>query len=86
MSGTPRDIVLRLNAEVSRILGQSDEKERLEREGAELVAGSPERLSAIIAADLARWKKLISTRSCVLINLPSDDVCQTARARIDCRS
>lgn len=59
-SGTPRDIVLRLNAEVSRVLGQPDVKERLEREGAELVAGSPEQLGAIIDADLARWKKLIA--------------------------
>jgi tripartite-type tricarboxylate transporter receptor subunit TctC len=58
-AGTPRDIVSRLNAEVSRILGQSDVKERLEREGAELASGSPERLGAIIDADLARWKKLI---------------------------
>jgi tripartite-type tricarboxylate transporter receptor subunit TctC len=59
-SGTPRDIVLRLNAEVSRVLGQPDVKERLEREGAELVAGPPEQLGAIIDADLARWKKLIA--------------------------
>jgi tripartite-type tricarboxylate transporter receptor subunit TctC len=58
-AGTPRDIVSRLNAEVSRVLGQSDVKERLEREGAELVTGSPERLGAIIDADFARWKKLV---------------------------
>jgi tripartite-type tricarboxylate transporter receptor subunit TctC len=58
-TGTPRDIVLRLNAEVSRTLAQPDVKERLEREGAELIAGPPERLGALIEADLARWKKLI---------------------------
>lgn len=59
-AGTPREIVLRLNAEVTRTLTQPDVKERLEREGAELIAGPPERLSALIEADLARWKKLIA--------------------------
>jgi tripartite-type tricarboxylate transporter receptor subunit TctC len=41
-------------------LTQTDVKERLEREGAELIAGPPERLGALIEADLARWKKLIA--------------------------
>ncbi len=59
-AGTPREIVLRLNAEVTRTLMQPDVKERLEREGAELIAGPPERLGALIEADLARWKKLIA--------------------------
>ena len=59
-AGTPRDIVMRLNSEVSRILAQTAVKERLEREGAELIPGPPERLSALMEADLAGWKKLIT--------------------------
>jgi tripartite-type tricarboxylate transporter receptor subunit TctC len=59
-AGTPHEIVLRLNREVTRTLTQTDVKERLEREGAELIAGPPERLGALIEADLARWKKLIA--------------------------
>lgn len=59
-AGTPREIVLRLNSEVSRILAQTPVKERLEREGAELIPGPPERLSALMEADLAGWKKLIT--------------------------
>jgi tripartite-type tricarboxylate transporter receptor subunit TctC len=59
-AGTPREIVARLNAEVNRMLAQQDVKERLEREGAEIVAGPPERLGTIIEADLAGWKKLIA--------------------------
>jgi tripartite-type tricarboxylate transporter receptor subunit TctC len=58
--GTPREIVERLNAEVNRVLAHDDVRERLEREGAEIVAGPPERLGAIIGTDLARWKKLIA--------------------------
>jgi tripartite-type tricarboxylate transporter receptor subunit TctC len=59
-AGTPREIVARLNTEVNRMLAQQDVKERLEREGAEIVAGPPERLGAIIETDLAGWKKLIA--------------------------
>jgi tripartite-type tricarboxylate transporter receptor subunit TctC len=59
-AGTPREIVMRLNSEVSRILAQTPVKERLESEGAELIPGPPERLSALMEADLAGWKKLIT--------------------------
>jgi tripartite-type tricarboxylate transporter receptor subunit TctC len=50
--------VQQLNFEVARILAQSEVRERLEREGSDIVSGSPERLNEIIDADLARWKKL----------------------------
>ena len=59
-TGTPREIIAKLNAEVNHVLAQQDVKERLEREGAEIVAGPPERLGTIIEADLASWKKLIA--------------------------
>jgi len=58
--GTPREVVAKLNAEVNRVLAQQEVRERLEKEGAEIVSGPPERLGAIIEADLAGWKKLIA--------------------------
>jgi tripartite-type tricarboxylate transporter receptor subunit TctC len=59
-SGTPREVVARLNAETQKVLAQPDVRERLEKEGAELIPGPPEKLAALIAADLDRWKKLIA--------------------------
>jgi tripartite-type tricarboxylate transporter receptor subunit TctC len=59
-AGTPRDVVARLNAEVERALAQPDVRERLEREGAELIPGAPERLGTLIETDLKSWKKLIT--------------------------
>ena len=41
------------------MLAQPDVRERLEREGAEIMSGPPERLGALIETDLASWKKLI---------------------------
>ena len=58
--GTPAPIVAKLNADVQKVLAQPDVKERLEREGAELIPGPPERLGTLIAGDLANWKKLIA--------------------------
>ena len=40
-------MIAKLNAEVNRVLAQPDVQARLEREGAEIVAGPPERLGAI---------------------------------------
>ena len=59
-AGTPREPIARLAAEVKRILAQPDVRERLEREGAELIPGEPAELGALIAKDLASWKKLIT--------------------------
>jgi tripartite-type tricarboxylate transporter receptor subunit TctC len=58
-AGTPPAVVARLNAEVQKVLQQPDVRERLEREGAEIISGPPERLAALIETDLANWKKLI---------------------------
>jgi tripartite-type tricarboxylate transporter receptor subunit TctC len=59
-AGTPPEIVEKINALVQNLLADSDVRERLEREGAELSAGPPERLRAIIATDLAGWKRLVA--------------------------
>ena len=59
-AGTPREAIARLNAETRRVLAQPDVRERLEREGAELIPGDPADLGALIANDLASWKKLIA--------------------------
>ena len=58
-AGTPNDVIAKLNADVNRVLAQPDVKARLEREGAELIPGPPERLGTLIETDLASWKKLI---------------------------
>ena len=58
-AGTPPAIVARLNADVQKVLAQPVVRERLEKEGAELIPGPPERLGSLIEADLNGWKKLI---------------------------
>jgi tripartite-type tricarboxylate transporter receptor subunit TctC len=57
--GTPPAVIAKLNAEVNQVLAQPEVKERLAREGAEIVAGPPDLLGSIVRTDLEGWKKLI---------------------------
>ena len=56
---TPRAIVTRLNVEIDKVLAQPDMRERLAGEGAEIVGGTPERFSVFVAAEYAKWGKVI---------------------------
>ncbi|MSQ70653.1 MAG: tripartite tricarboxylate transporter substrate binding protein [Betaproteobacteria bacterium] len=58
-AGTPRDIVMRLNAEVARVLARGDVRDTFAQQGADTAAGSPEQFAAQIRADLAVWGKVI---------------------------
>jgi tripartite-type tricarboxylate transporter receptor subunit TctC len=59
-TGTPADVVSRLNRVVQEALAEPDVRARLEREGAEVVSGPPDQLGLIVSRDLARWKKLVA--------------------------
>jgi tripartite-type tricarboxylate transporter receptor subunit TctC len=58
-SGTPREIVTKLNTEVVRILQAPEVKERLETQAADPVGNTPEEFAAIIRADIAKWGEVI---------------------------
>jgi tripartite-type tricarboxylate transporter receptor subunit TctC len=63
---TPQAIVDKLNAETRAVLAQPEVRERLEREGSDVIADAPGRLTALIETDLARWKKLIVEAGLIL--------------------
>ena len=58
-SGTPRDIVLKLNAEIRRILGTLEMKAQLADQGTEVRAGTPESLGQFIRSEIPRWAKVV---------------------------
>jgi tripartite-type tricarboxylate transporter receptor subunit TctC len=58
-AGMPRAVVDRMNAEVARALAHPEVRERLARDGAEGVGGTPEQLQAHLAAEIARWTQVI---------------------------
>lgn len=58
-AGMPREIVMRLNAELNRILGQTEMKARLFTMGSDPVAGTPEEFSTFIRAEIVKWAKIV---------------------------
>jgi tripartite-type tricarboxylate transporter receptor subunit TctC len=58
-AGTPPAIVVKLNAEVARWLATPDAKERLAKQGANAVGGSPEDFEKHIAAETVKWAKVV---------------------------
>jgi tripartite-type tricarboxylate transporter receptor subunit TctC len=57
-AGTPREIVLRLNAESVKALRQEATRERLESVGLTPAPGTPEEFGRHIAGELERWAKV----------------------------
>ena len=58
-AGTPRETVLKLNAELTKALNTADMKERLAKLGTEVRTGSPEDLGKWMTAEQARWAKVV---------------------------
>ena len=58
-AGTPKEIVNKVSAESVRILKLPDVKERLLAQGAEPIGSTPEQLAATLAADIAKYAKVI---------------------------
>lgn len=56
---TPQPIVARLNSEVVKILQTRETRERLAAQGLEPVGGTPAEFHAYIAAEVAKWAKVI---------------------------
>jgi tripartite-type tricarboxylate transporter receptor subunit TctC len=59
-SGTPADVVRRLNREIGAIVSTPGFRDRIAvAGGAEVVSGTPEEFRAVIALDMARWRRVV---------------------------
>ena len=54
-----RDIVMKLNSEIVKVMARADVKERLAADGAKPVANTPEQFAAHIKAEIARWAPVV---------------------------
>jgi tripartite-type tricarboxylate transporter receptor subunit TctC len=59
-AGLPREVVMRINAELHKLLALADVRERLTTLGLEPVGGTPEEMTAFVAAEVAKWGKVIT--------------------------
>lgn len=58
-AGVPKDIIARLNSEITKALRAPDMQERLLRDGAEPVGNTSEAFRVYMEADVAKWAKVI---------------------------
>jgi tripartite-type tricarboxylate transporter receptor subunit TctC len=58
-AGTPKEIIVRLHAEIDRALAAPDVREKLAQQGFTIRGSSPEELGSATRAQLARYAKLM---------------------------
>ncbi len=60
-ASTPRDLIVKLNGEINRVLSSTEMKERFATQGAEPAANSPEQFATFIKSELDKWAKVVKT-------------------------
>jgi tripartite-type tricarboxylate transporter receptor subunit TctC len=58
-TGTPSNVIVKLNESINAVLKMPDIRDRLARQGLIPGGGSPEALRDLLSADLSKWGKLI---------------------------
>ncbi len=58
-AGTPRDIVVKLHAQIVRALHSAEVRQRLQADGADAVGSTPEEFASYIRAETAKWAKVV---------------------------
>jgi len=56
----PKPLLAKLNGEINRILAAPEMRQALSQQGADLLGSTPEEFAATIAADIAKWKKVVA--------------------------
>ncbi len=58
-TGTPREVVDRLNAELNKVLAMPDVKEKLALQGIDVGGGTPDQFGAYMRAEFPKWGTLV---------------------------
>ncbi len=58
-AGTPRDVVVRLNTEIAKLMASPEIRKTLLDAGVEVAPSSPEAMTEYMALELDRWGKLV---------------------------
>ena len=58
-AGTPRPVIVRVNADVKKALADGEVTKRLHAVGFDIVTGTPEEFAAYIKAEIGKWAKVV---------------------------
>jgi tripartite-type tricarboxylate transporter receptor subunit TctC len=59
-AGTPKPIIDRLNAEITKVTGRAEVREAWGKQGATALSMSPEQFDQYLREDIAKWAKVIA--------------------------
>jgi tripartite-type tricarboxylate transporter receptor subunit TctC len=62
-AATPKPVIEKLHATLSRHLADAPVKEKFETQGCDLVASTPEALAARVRSDQAKWSKIVREKN-----------------------
>ena len=57
-SGTPQEVVGKLNAAVNTLLETPEMRDKIAKQGGEAVGGPPQELGALVRSEIAKWAKI----------------------------
>jgi tripartite-type tricarboxylate transporter receptor subunit TctC len=60
-AGTPKDIVVKINGELVRMLNVPDVRRRISQEGADPIGSTPEAFANRVKNEITKWTKVIKT-------------------------
>ena len=58
-AGLPRDIVMRLNSEISKVLSSPETRKTILSAGVEVSLSSPEEFAALLRSEYDKWGKVV---------------------------
>ena len=58
-AGMPKDVVAKLNGELTRVLNTAEMKERFAKQGTEVRTGTSESFGAWLGTEQAKWAKVV---------------------------
>lgn len=56
---TPQEVVVRLNAEIHKVLGAADLREKLDAQGFQVRLSTPQQFAEIIRSESVKWAKIV---------------------------
>ena len=65
-SGTPRDVIARLNREINAILATPEMRQKLTEQGAEAMGGTPEAFAEHIRRERDKWSRVVRDAAIVV--------------------
>ncbi|MGC1464747.1 MAG: tripartite tricarboxylate transporter substrate binding protein [Pseudolabrys sp.] len=66
-TGTPRDIIDRLNKEIGKILMMPDVKDKLAKQGIDVAGGTPEQFGAYMRDEFPKWGALVKASGAKIV-------------------